>query len=279
MTTEKENAVAQPSVGGSTRMKKKWARRGNTVRYRPDQRFGDWWCARRDARAGVPGAPDRDAGVQAPPHAAIAGPALDDSQVWATPRTLLLEQVGRARVEREWIRFDADTADDLVSRADAAARLSTAQQRLRKAESDCGDAGETPTPQQLAVVAAGEEDADASVRQGRRQREHARRRAGLTAAMLAERETIARTEVEIARLDERVRIRREVAESRVAMIQAHVRQRCSAYLTQLVRRHPDGERIGSMLRSAWSVRPSRTATRPVAQPVGFATALPVEGGA
>jgi hypothetical protein len=62
--------------------------------------------------------------------------------------------------------------------------------------------------------------------------------------------------VAIARLDEQIRIRRAVAEVRVAMIEAYVRRRCSAYLNRLLRTHPDGKRLGSLVRSDWTQRPS-----------------------
>jgi hypothetical protein len=60
----------------------------------------------------------------------------------------------------------------------------------------------------------------------------------------------------MARLDEQIGIRRAVAEVRVAMIEAYVRRRCSAYLNRLIRTHPEGKRLGSLVRSDWAQRPS-----------------------
>ncbi|MGI9004468.1 MAG: hypothetical protein ACR2GH_22930 [Pseudonocardia sp.] len=176
-------------------------------------------------------------------------------RVWGTPRTIFLGQLGRGRAEREWICYQAETADLQVARAQAAAQRDVARSRVTAVQEQLKSLGEQ-LPEGRPAVAAGEENADESVRAGRRQREHTTRQQALQAEIQEGRNATEEAEVEFARLDEQIRIRREVAEIQVAMIEAYVRRRCSAYLTRLVRKHPDSERIGSLLRSGWTEQPS-----------------------
>lgn len=58
-------------------------------------------------------------------------------------------------------------------------------------------------------------------------------------------------EGEVARLEEQIKIGLRVTQRRASMIEAYVRRRCAAYLTRLVRVHPDGARLNHLLRPRW----------------------------
>ncbi|BCB84748.1 hypothetical protein [Phytohabitans suffuscus] len=58
-------------------------------------------------------------------------------------------------------------------------------------------------------------------------------------------------DAEIARLEEQIKVGLRVTQRRASMIEAHVRRRCAAYLTRLVRRHPDGARLNHLMRPRW----------------------------
>jgi hypothetical protein len=63
--------------------------------------------------------------------------------------------------------------------------------------------------------------------------------------------TARRAEAEIARLEDQIKVGLRVTQRRAAMIEAYVRRRCAAYLTRLVRQHPDGARLNNLLRPRW----------------------------
>lgn len=56
---------------------------------------------------------------------------------------------------------------------------------------------------------------------------------------------------EIAHLEEQIKVRLRVTQRRASMIEAYVRRRCAAYLTRLVRVHPDGVRLNHLMRPRW----------------------------
>ncbi|BCB79576.1 hypothetical protein GCM10022251_41770 [Phytohabitans flavus] len=56
---------------------------------------------------------------------------------------------------------------------------------------------------------------------------------------------------EIAHLEEQIKIGLRVTQRRARMIEAYVRRRCAAYLTRLVREHPDGARLNQLMRPRW----------------------------
>jgi hypothetical protein len=58
-------------------------------------------------------------------------------------------------------------------------------------------------------------------------------------------------EAEVARVEEQIKIGLRVTQRRAAMIEAYVRRRCAAYLTRLVRVHPDGARLNHLMRPRW----------------------------
>jgi hypothetical protein len=244
-----EATVTDKAVARRT---KRWGGRGSAIRYRWSERAGDWWCATRDARSGL--APAASA---TPPALQLTTQADDPAcRVWATPRIGQLGQLGRGRAEQEWIRYQAEISDLQIVRARAAARGEAARERREVSEKNLEALGENLSKEAVAAVAAGEENAPDEVRIGRRHREHAARRQALRAEIEQSRTIEQEAAAECAGLDEQVRIRHDVARVRVAMIEAYVRRRCSAYLARLVRKHPDGERIGALLRSAWTEQPS-----------------------
>lgn len=241
------------------RRTKLWIKRGASIRYRWTERCSDWWCASRDAKAGTPATPTpHAAGVPGTPLIAMGAKASAGDQPstrWGTPRTVVLAQLGRARAEREWILFHVDTADLQIDRAQATARRAAADERLRSTTEE-REALARATDDMPPGTAPGEENASTEVKTGRRHAEHAARLQALRNREREARQSMDEADVEVARLDEQIRIRREVAEVRVAMIEAYVRRRCSAYLNRLVRTHPDGKRLGSLIRTDWQQRPS-----------------------
>lgn len=58
-------------------------------------------------------------------------------------------------------------------------------------------------------------------------------------------------EAEVARVEEQIKIGLRVTQRHASMIEAHVRRRCAAYLTRLVRVHPDGVRLNHLMRPRW----------------------------
>lgn len=252
---------------------RQWTHRADPLPYWWHQRCADWWHAGRDARSGVPD--QLAAGDVRSIEPSPAGPAAlslgsaDGSRdtagtaVWATPRTVLLGQLGRGRAEKEWVRFHAEVADLEVELAHARARTDAAAERLTDAE---GRREELPplTSDDRETAAPGEELADVSVRVGRRSREFAARRLALDAEVERSRVTLEEARIDVARLEEPIRIRRQVAEVRVAMIESYVRRRCSAYLTRLLRKHPDRVHLGPLIRSGWDEQPSWMLPKPPA---------------
>lgn len=236
---------------------KRWAGRRHAIRYRWHERWSDWWCATRDARSGIPAtAVSPEEGSPAPPPFLMTKLGHRASEpVWGTPRTVALGQLGRGRAELEWIRFQAETAGLQVERGEAAARQDAAAARLAAVKARLG-ATKPLSKEESMAPAAGEERADEAVRVGRRNREHAARTLALNAEVRQHSDAADAAGVQLARLVGQIRIRREVAEVRVALIEAYVRHRCSAYLTRLVRKHPDGKRLGSLIRSHWTEQPS-----------------------
>ena len=240
------------------RRTKLWTKRGGSIRYRWYERFGDWWCASRDAKAGTPATP-APSGPDSPrlPSIAMTTVVTSDQATmrWGTPRTVALGQLARARAEREWVLFQADTADLQIDRAQAQARWKTATALLQSTTTDL-KAQDELTNTKAPTSAPGEENASVEVIQGRRAAEHQARLQKLRSQKQHAQDTIDEAVMAMARLDEQIGIRRAVAEVRVAMIEAYVRRRCSAYLNRLIRTHPEGKRLGSLVRSDWEQRPS-----------------------
>lgn len=87
-------------------------------------------------------------------------------------------------------------------------------------------------------------------------------------------------EAEVARVEEQIKIGLRVTQRRASMIEAHVRRRCAAYLTRLVRAHPDGARLNDLMRPRWpdQVDWARASLGPpLSAPVARAGVLGVRG--
>lgn len=260
--------MADESVARRTKL---WTGRGAPIRYRWHERWSDWWCASRDARSGTPAVPTPPTAGPAGPPPISMGKQTDPEEPatrWGTPRTVALGQLGRLRAEREWVLFHADTAHLQIDRAEAAARERTAASLVAATTADLEARVALPAAE-AEKPAPGEEDASPELVRNRRLAEHEARLQELRSRVRAAQSAIDDAAEATARLDEQIRIRREVAEVRVAMIEAHVRRRCSAYLGRLVRIHPDGERVGTLIRTDWDQRPSWLQDR-WAHPVGGA---------
>jgi hypothetical protein len=213
------------------------------------ERLADWWCATRDARRGLP-----DLRAQAVPEVGSGTGPVPASGPWATPRTTFLGQLGRGRAEKEWIHYQAEVSDRLVRLTQATAQCELANAQLRQAQEQLASLAE-PGPDALATRVNGEEGTSPSVLAGRRRAEFEQRRQAAQAEVDRIRDAVAGHDLEIAGLRETIRIRFEVARTRAAMIDAYIRRRYAAYLARLARRHPEGKRIGSLIRSDWPSEP------------------------
>ncbi|MFY1637654.1 hypothetical protein ACN27F_31010 [Solwaraspora sp. WMMB335] len=227
------------------RRSRRWTKRSErAIPYGPFARLTDWWCATRDARKGIP---------QLPPEDARAGSTPADTEPHLnTPRMMFLGQLGAGRWEKEWIVYQAEVADLTAGRRNAEAQrdafveqLAPARDRLRQADQ----------PPDTTVRLAGEQHTDAAIVAQRRRREQADRRERVAAEVGRLVEALHATQTRIAYLDEQIAIRLRVTQRRAAMIEAYVRRREAAYLTRLVRRHPQGARLNTLLRPTWPQPP------------------------
>jgi hypothetical protein len=221
-------------------------RRRHRIRYGPLARGSDWLCAGRDGRAGLP-----DGGQAAEDE---PGGSAAEAAAWTTPRTVFLNQLGRGRAEQEWIRYQEDVADSQVKLTRARANLEAVGRALVEAEQRIADL-KAPTADDMRTRVSGEEHTDAAVVAERRKFDYTERRSGLAAEVTRIRATLAERDAEIAELRERIRIRFERARTGADVIGAYVQRRCAAYLTRLVRKHPEGKQISALIRSGWHDRP------------------------
>jgi hypothetical protein len=207
-----------------------------SFRYGPFARLSDWWCAGRDGRKGLPALPDDNGRRGAPVEL-------------STPRMMLLGQLGLGRIEKEWIIYQAEVANHEATLRDSTARREALDKQLAEAKAQITKTEETPVD--LTTKVAGEERTSQAIVEQRRVRDQAvvkQRQQDAAQRLTAQAETI---DVEIAHLQEQISIRLRVAQRRAAMIEAYIRRRCAAYLTRLVRRHPDGLRLNELMRPRW----------------------------
>jgi len=265
-----------------------WSRRsGQTIVYGPFARFSDWLCASRDAKKRLPDLVRESPASPLP----VPGERTNSSTVdtpWLTvPRMLALSELGRGRMEAEWIKYKGDVHDELISLSRARAQREALDSELTLIEDELEHAPPEPSEEALRKRVGGERYTDVAVVRQRRLDDHARLRTATRAKAMDIASRIRDQDVEIARLGEPIRVRFEVAQSRAAMIDAYVQRRCAAYLTRLVRKHPQGALISQLSQTrpalpAWtsgerspdlddlptSVRARRTA--PFARPTGRA---------
>jgi hypothetical protein len=251
--------MAQRSVDERTR---EWTKLPDrALPYGPFARLADWWSAGRDARVVLPNLlvpirSDEEAPIngQLSPAEPGAGP---DRTLWGTPHTVFLGQIGRGRAEKEWLRYKAEIADQLIQLRHAHAKREAATHRLETARAEISKMQE-PGQDQLKVRVSGEERTDPTIVANRRLGEYRAQLRSKEAAVTQARAEVASCEAEIALAGEPVKIRFEVAQTRAEMIDAYVRRRCASYLRRLTRKHSDAPKIGPLVRADWPERPSWT---------------------
>lgn len=214
----------------------KWAHEpAKPIPYPFTARLSDWWCAGRDARAGLPELP-------VTPNGEAAADAAADT--WATPRMLFIGQLGRGMAEREWIDFQSEVSTTRVRLTQLHAKRGTLANDLARARRRLQELP-APTPEQLKVRVTGEERTSESVLVGRRRREHAERRRKLENEVTRIHAALTECDTDIAESREIIRIRLAVSHTRAEIIEAYVQRRKAAYLGRLLRKHPEGKRIGA----------------------------------
>jgi hypothetical protein len=183
----------------------------------------DWWCGGRDAKL--------DAELLL---VGSAGP----------PRMALLGHDALRRVEREWLRYKAAVATHVEQLIDARARQAQARGTLARAETEVR---EEPTEEALARRVGGEERTAVGVIRDRRLAEHRRQAADLQARTRQLREELTAAQQELERVAAVVQHRFELAQARATTTLGYAFQRRLAYLSRLVRVHPQGVRIGELV--------------------------------
>lgn len=204
--------------------------------YGPVARATDWWCAGQDAKVDVESLLGRSAGP---------------------PRMALLQHDGMCRVEQEWLRYKEDVTDQLYQLASARARQAAAVSALAVAERQLRD-GAQPTEEQLTRRVGGEERTTVGVIRDRRLAEHRRASEGNAGTVRELREELAEATGLVARLADQVQARFELAQAHASAVYAYVFHRRLVYLSRLIRRHPDGKRIGQFVRADVVERPQWT---------------------
>jgi hypothetical protein len=197
------------------------------VRYGPVTRCVDWWCARRDAK-------------------------LDADALFTTgtltPHMVLIGRLGLGYIEQEWLGYRSDVADDLEGLSIARARHAAATKALALAELELRE-GSDLSDEQLTRRVGGEERTAVSVIRNRRLAEHRRRAeeaATRTQQLLNDWE---QSQGSIGRLTDLVQARFRLAQARAYAAAGYVFRRRTCYLSHLIRRHPDGKRIGQLTRA------------------------------
>jgi hypothetical protein len=231
---------------------REWARRPDrAMTYGPFARLSDWFCAVRDARAGMAELLVPALDEAADPH---IGQSKEAGQKWATPRTVLLGQLGRGQAEKAWIRYQADVAEVQIQLIDARTKCQTAGGRRTAVEQRLADLA-APTEEERGKRMSGEENTDLAVLADCRMREYTERRRVIESELNRIVGAVAESESEIARLQQTINTRFEVVQAQAEIIDAYVRRRCAAYLTKLIRKHPKGEELSVLVRNAAPEQP------------------------
>jgi hypothetical protein len=226
------------------------SRSGRSISYGPFARFSDWWCAGRDAKRPLPDLVQEER----PRHGAES-----TADIWhTTPRMVMLAELGRGRMEAEWIKYKAEVHDEQLNLSRARAQRAALDAELALAREELEHAPPQPSEDELSKRVGGERHTDISVVRQRRLSEHARRRHAAKDQALRIAQKVRDQDVEIARLGEPIRVRFEVAQARAAMVDAYVKRRSAAYLTRLIRKHPQGSQLNHLLGAARSELPAWT---------------------
>lgn len=196
-------------------------------RYGLADRFGDWWHARADARAGLPSAePGRPTGT-------------------ATLEVLAQDFLAGAHRERQ--RLDEELAPLLEQAAQLTTRITETELAVARATAALAAWPVLLAEDQLRLRRAGETGTAADVVRARRAREYELQRRPLVNREADLYSQLTKLRVELTRLRSRVRATEVVGATRVRRLHAQVMRRISAYERHLVRRHPAGDRIGGVL--------------------------------
>jgi hypothetical protein len=199
-------------------------------------RILDWWCARRDARQEIGALLITPVG---PPHLARIG------------------QLGVAEIEREWLRYRAEVSGSLQDLVRARARFAATNEALAAAEQRSRELVE-PTEAELTHRTGGEERTAVGVIRDRRLAEHRRRCLEAEGSTEQLREEWRQRQAEVEGLHASVADRFTVARARAGAVSTEVARRRLAYLSHLVRRHPDGARIAASARTDFPECPEWT---------------------
>jgi hypothetical protein len=215
-----------------------WTKRARrAIPYGPFARFGDWWAAGRDARAGLP---------------SLLGPREEGGG--ATSRMMFLGQLGRGRAEKEWLYYRKEIAGHLIPLTEARAGRDTAQRELTDAQERLAGL-KPPEGDELGARRSGEKDTPEHVVRARRMQAYTERRLAAEASVRQLSARVAEYGTAVARLSEPIRLRFEVAKTRAELIDAYVRRRRASYLARLIRMQPEGGQASSLIGSDWPERP------------------------
>lgn len=247
-----------------------WTRKNDkAIPYGLFARISDRWCARKDARAPLP-------------EVLLKGGDADSvpgERTWSTPRTVFLGQLGRGWAEKSWLRYQDEVGPTRIQLTQVRAQQKTARERLELAQHTVENLS-APTQQQLEARVSGEERTSDEIRVARRMREHGERRKALETEVSKHRAALAASDTEIAKLEETIKVRFEYVLTQAQIIEAYVRRRSAVYLNHLVRKHPQGDQIGLLVRSDWEDRPQwceRTTPRELERPVASHDSPVTEG--
>ncbi len=210
------------------------------MRYWTWERCADAWHASRDARSS---------------RLDQAGDSAPRSGPVETYRTQILSQLGRSRSERVWAAYQSDVFQIRLELAEATTQRNLAAQRIEIRQQEVRDLAQ-PSESDLRVVRPGEEVARPGVVAGRRTRDLAERRGVAESELAAASATLEARTADVARLDETLRARKLAADAQVAVIDAYVKRRRTAYLARLLRRTPGGQRTDSVHWPGWEEQPS-----------------------
>jgi hypothetical protein len=197
------------------------------VRYGPITRAVDWWCAHRDAKLDV--------------DALFTTGTL-------TPHMVLIGQLGLGYIEQEWLRYRSDVANDLEGLSIARARHAAATKALALAELELREGAE-PSDEQLTRRVGGEERTAVSVIRNRRLAEHRRRAEDAATRTQQLLNDWQQSQAAIGQHCDLVQARFRLAQARAFAAAGYVFRRRSSYLSHLIRRNPDGKRIGQLTRA------------------------------
>ncbi|TDP92921.1 hypothetical protein [Labedaea rhizosphaerae] len=232
------------------------------IKYGLFARWSDWRCAGKDAKCGMPELLVPTGGAQEPPFITVedtshpSRPAL----AWATARTVQLGQLGRGMAELAWARFQEGVAEDRIRLERVRADHTSAVTRVETATKELADLT-APSEEELQQRANGEGETKIEVVTARRRQDFVKQQRTKESAVVNARAAVVAADQEAALVRERIQVRFEVVRTEAAIVEAYVRRRVASYLGRLIRKHPDGNRLGVLIRSGWQDKPAWTTWR------------------